>query len=812
MRKYLRFVFLLGFIPSPVCAQQLGPLTVNKIMRDPQWIGTSPSEVFWSPDSRRVYFNWNPDQALSDSLYYITVPGRVPRKATPSERSRALAENRGARNSKGTQMVFTQNHALYLLDLATGRMRSLIRTSEPLEEPRFGFHDTRVVFQRNLNLYSQDLKTGALEQLTDFQPGNKNDDHRTVSATERYLKADALHNSAVLRKRAEKDSIRSADEAADGLSGLPKTIYLGSRHLSGISVSPDGRFVVYRVATRSRGVRYTQVPDYVTTSGFTRDIRSRPTAGANEPVFSSFVYDRVDDTVYPVLTKDIPGIRDIPGYLKDYPHRDSLAQRRPALRMVCIRDPVWNNQTGQGFVEIRSLDHKDRWLMLLDAHTGKLRLLDRQHDSAWIGGPDIGWLNIDLSGASLAYFDVPTQVNGDRGPGYLGWIDGHTIWFQSEKTGYSHLYTLDTETGRARALTSGRYEVLQAELSPDHKSFYLITNQTAPGDRQFYQLDLATGRQTRITAPGGGNEVSVSPDGKTLAVLHSTPTSPWELYLQDNRPGSQARRVTHRAQSAEYKSYRWRTPEVITFRDRDTQEVYASVYRPAAPAPSRPGVIFVHGAGYLQDVHDWWSYYFREHMFMNLLCDEGYTVMDIDYRGSAGYGRDWRTAIYRHMGGKDLDDIVDGAGYMADSLGVNPSKIGIWGGSYGGFMTLMALFKTHTFACGAALRSVTDFAHYNHPYASAILNTPVTDSLAYVRSSPIYFAAGLSGHLLMCHGIVDTNVHFQDIARLAQKLIELGKHDWQLAVYPVESHDFKEASSWTDEYTRVYRLFQTYLR
>jgi dipeptidyl aminopeptidase/acylaminoacyl peptidase len=127
-------------------------------------------------------------------------------------------------------------------------------------------------------------------------------------------------------------------------------------------------------------------------------------------------------------------------------------------------------------------------------------------------------------------------------------------------------------------------------------------------------------------------------------------------------------------------------------------------------------------------------------------------------------------------------------------------------------MTLMALFKTRVFACGAALRSVTDFAHYNQDYTSAILNTPQQDSLAYVRSSPIYFADGLQAPLLMCHGMVDSNVHFQDIVRLTQKLIELGKKNWQLAVFPVESHDFSHASSWTDEYYRVHQLFEQYLK
>jgi dipeptidyl aminopeptidase/acylaminoacyl peptidase len=165
------------------------------------------------------------------------------------------------------------------------------------------------------------------------------------------------------------------------------------------------------------------------------------------------------------------------------------------------------------------------------------------------------------------------------------------------------------------------------------------------------------------------------------------------------------------------------------------------------------------------------------------------------------------------MGGKDLDDQIDAAKYMVEKLGVNQKHIGIYGGSYGGFITLMAMFtQPDVFAAGAGLRSVTDWAHYNHGYTSNILNEPFTDSIAYKQSSPIYFASGLKGHLLMLHGMIDQNVHFQDIVRLSQRLIELGKDNWELAVYPMEDHGFTEPSSWTDEYKRIFKLFETYLK
>jgi dipeptidyl aminopeptidase/acylaminoacyl peptidase len=137
----------------------------------------------------------------------------------------------------------------------------------------------------------------------------------------------------------------------------------------------------------------------------------------------------------------------------------------------------------------------------------------------------------------------------------------------------------------------------------------------------------------------------------------------------------------------------------------------------------------------------------------------------------------------------------------------------VYGGSYGGFITLMALFTSpDTFAAGAALRPVTDWAHYNHTYTSNILNEPQKDAEAYRRSSPIYFAEGLKGALLICHGVVDTNVFFQDSVRLVQRLIELRKENWELAIFPVENHGFEKETSWADEYRRIFKLFEENLR
>ncbi|MCH9031794.1 MAG: S9 family peptidase, partial [candidate division Zixibacteria bacterium] len=517
------------------------------------------------------------------------------------------------------------------------------------------------------------------------------------------------------------------------------------------------------------------------------------------------IYDRERDTVYYVSTDSIPGIYDQPEYLKELEsaandgnesdsaealEEESEEEEKP--RKVVIRGPWWSENGKSAFVVVMSLDFKDRWIMTLDAETGALSLLDWQHDDAWIGGPGIwGWTY----------------------QGEVGWTpDNKSVWFMSEETGYSQLYTVNASSKKKIRLTKGDFEVQNVRISRDKKLWYYVSNEVHPGEQHFYQLPIKGGTPTRLTFADGRHKVFISPDEKTLAIRYSFSNKPWELFVQDNKYGSSPKQITN-SLSEEFNSYPWRSPKILTFTARDGIEVYARLYRPENPQARGPAVVFVHGAGYTQNAHRWWSKYYREYMFNNLLVDNGYTVLDIDYRASRGYGRECRTAIYRFMGGKDLTDNVDGARFLVDNYDIDSTRIGIYGGSYGGFITLMAMFTTpDVFSAGAALRPVTDWAHYNHGYTANILNTPTIDSLAFARSSPIYHAEGLKGALLMCHGMIDTNVHFQDVVRLAQRLIELGKENWEVAVYPLEAHSFKEPSSWTDEYRRIFKLFEDNLK
>lgn len=782
------FTILLLTCTTGAFAQKLDTLTIEKIMRDPKWIGVSPSNIRWSDDSKNIYFNWNPDVSAANDLFVISPTDTKPQKVSIAVQ-RDMPAPYGSLNKKLTKKVFEKNGDLFIEDIKTGKTTRLTHTEQRESNPAFSGDESEIIYSQGNNLFALKLNGSGLQQLTNFVK-SATDKKAPASGNqqETWLKKQQLELFDIVKEENKQEKLDSTQNAALKVKGL-KELAFGDKRVGGAKISPDNRFVTYRLTKAAEDVKEAIVPNYVTESGFTEDIPNRSKVGRASSTSETFIYDRTLDTVYKIITNDIPGIKDLPDYVKDYPKELADLKKANADRQVTIEGLIWSEDGKNAFVVVIAQDNKDRWIMRLDPTSGKLSLLDRQRDEAWIGGPGI-----------------------DNGEGNVGFIDNTHFYYQSEASGYSHIYVADITNNTKKQLTSGKWEVQTLQLSNDKKTFYFTANIDHPGLTSFYSMPVSGGKPVKITGMKGGNEVTLSPDEKWLAIRYSYSSKPWELYVQANKPGAKAVKVTNSV-SAEYNSYPWRDPEIITFKNRYGADVYARLYLPKKADPAKPAVVFVHGAGYLQEVTYSWSYYFREFMFNNMLADNGYTVIDIDYTASAGYGRDWRTGIYRHMGGKDLTDQVDGVKYLVDKYGVNPKHVGLYGGSYGGFITLMGMFtEPDVFAAGGAIRSVTDWAHYNHEYTANILNEPFTDEIAYRKSSPIYFANGLKGNLLMLHGMIDQNVNYQDIIRLSQKLIELHKENWELASYPVEDHAFEQPSSWTDEYKRIFKLFEQTLR
>ncbi len=793
MKNQLIILLLFSFFFGSAQVQKNNKslLTIEQIMQSPgKWIGTSPDNISWDEKSTKIYFEWNPEKDTLSSLYSYNLKTRKTEKVSVEEKQKLAGRNSNF-NSNKSKKAFIKNGNLFLRDIEKGVDKQLTEWLERISSPVFVLNDTEISFVKNNNLYCINPETGLIRQITNFVQGEEKPEQKP-KGIDLFLENQQTDLFEVFKKREAMAKAREFQNEKEKIKE-PEKIYLGKKRLGNALLSPTGKFVVYTAFQNAQGNKQTSVTHYVSESGYTENKDARPKVGSNQTESEIGIFDISKNKTVKIKTDDIPGLKDIPDYLTDYPARMPKDSSEFKNRSVNLLGPVWNEKLDLAVVVALSHDNKDRWILLLDPSTGKLETLDRQRDEAWIGGPGIGGWGMSA--------------------GDLGWMpDGKSVWFHSEVSGYSHLYAVHIETKQKTALTSGKFEISDAFISNDKKHFYFTANKVHPGVTHFYKMPVWGGELTQITSMEGGNEVTLSPDEKYVAVRFSTANKPWELYLIENKAGAKAVQVTH-STTPEFEKYNWRTPEFITFKAQDGADVHARLYRPEKAEKQGPAVIFVHGAGYLQNAHKWWSSYFREYQFHNFLADNGYTVLDIDYRGSAGYGRDWRTGIYRHMGGKDLSDHVDGAKMLVEKYGVPPAKIGIYGGSYGGFITLMAMFNhPGTFAAGGALRAVTDWAHYNHGYTSNILNTPVEDSIAFRRSSPIYFADGLQGALLMCHGMVDDNVQFQDIVRITQRLIELGKENWELAVYPVEAHSFAEPSSWTDEYKRIFKLFEENLK
>ncbi|HEX9730575.1 MAG TPA: prolyl oligopeptidase family serine peptidase [Thermoanaerobaculia bacterium] len=817
---------LAGLLGMPSADAQGGAtapeVTLELIMADPEWIGNPPERPYWADDGGAVYFEQ--ERPGEDDVFDLVRVDLASGGLTVLDDSqRGGAGVAGGDWSRDRRFkVYSREGDVYLHDVAGGEIRQLTRTVEPESAPRFLAGDRRVAFHRGRAVFVRDLESGLEYQVAELQLA---DDPAEEEPPEDFLARQQRRLFDWVREQREDEERareREREARREDPSRVPPPWYLGDDvELVDSALAPGGDWMLLVVADkdRQRGKR-DQMPNYVSAGGYVTIEDVRPKVGTGDGKGERLVaLDLEAHRRFELDLSALPGIAEDPlaelrrlaqerkEKRRDEEKRDEDEDEEPEEdgeakpRQVNVAGVRFAPDGRFAAFMARSVDNKDRWLALVERPAGgeapALTTVHRLHDPAWIN-----W-----------------EHNG------FDWLeDGRRLWYQSEETGFSQLYLYSLDDASARPLTAGESVVDEPAVSPDQRFVYFVANPDHPGVYEVYRVPVAGGASEQLTRLGGVNSFTLSPDGARLLVTHSTTTSPPELFLVDlaaDLPAASARRLTHTASEA-FSSISWTAPEIVAVpSSHQERPIWSRFYPPRELMASdatrdadgrRAAVIFIHGAGYLQNAHQGWSGYFREFMFHTLLTRHGYLVLDMDYRGSRGYGRDWRTAIYRDMGGPELEDLADGVAWLVERHGVDPRRLGVYGGSYGGFLTFMALFKRpELFACGAALRPVTDWAHYNHPYTSNILNTPELDPEAYERSSPIELAAGLARPLLICSGMQDDNVLFQDTVRLAQRLIELGKEDWELAIYPIEAHGFVEPASWLDEYRRIFKLFRAHL-
>jgi dipeptidyl aminopeptidase/acylaminoacyl peptidase len=786
-------VFLL---PAPALAQDL---TLEQIMADPDWLGNPPENAYWGDDNRTVFFEQKRSGSKLRDLYSVDTRDAEIAQVAEADWSRYFKESIVSNNT-GAQRAWTYAGDVYLGDRKSPLQ--VTRTVAVESDLAFMSDGRRIAFERDGQVFVFDPANGLTQQVTNVRfekdPADEEDFDVLRTHQERLYRQLREAKEDEIEAREREDS-RFAVDAALG----PAPVYMGDKLSSqGHSLSPNGRWhlVITASADFAEG-KLGSMPNYVTASGHVENRETRTRVGRNGyAAHAIWLIDLESGEKFELDLGELPGIdvdpladlraSAIEHFVGMGEDREAAEKRlqAPDIRGVEVYSVQWSPDGTQAVLWVHASDNKDRWLATVDFAEKKLVSQHRLSDEAWVN-------------------------NYHRGHGWLK--DNRTLWFLSEDHAYLGIYTKNVTEPQSAALVAGQHVVFDPVLGPSGKYIYYRANVGHPGIYEIWRVDVASGKAEQLTKLGGVNEVTVSPDESRLLITHSEINRHPELYVQANKPGATATRLTD-TMSDEYKAINWQQPAIVEVPSSHVDApIYTKIYLPADHDPTQeyPAVMFVHGAGYTQNSDFGWPYYFREGMFHNLLTQHGYVVIDMDFRASEGYGRDWRTAIYRRMGVPELEDFHDGVDYIVENYGVNRERIGVYGGSYGGFMTFVAMFRApDLFKAGAALRPVSDWSHYNHGYTSNILNTPDIDPEAYRISSPIEDAEGLKNPLLIASGMQDDNVFFQDSVLVVQRLLELKKEDFEIALYPLDPHSFVNPESWLDEYRRIFKLFERNLK
>ncbi len=439
-------------------------------------------------------------------------------------------------------------------------------------------------------------------------------------------------------------------------------------------------------------------------------------------------------------------------------------------------------------------DQKHRWLLVSDL-------------------PDAGASSIPASPSTLKAKVIfhETDITNYWGPVLLSdWTrDGGSIIFVSDKDGDYHLYRMPALGGDAVRLTQGPWQVTAMEVPEkgDGTTVYFSSSMAGPGEVQLYRIDaLKGGEPVRLTRPAGTHQAILSPDGKRFAAISTNDIQPPDLFIAETAPGASMRRITSSALKA-FAEYDWITPRYLTFPSRKDGAILHA--RLILPPDFKKGTKYplILGSVYNNTVRNRWTPGNAFDLF--LAQEHGFIVMNVDIRASTPYGRKFRQATMGDLGGIDLEDLISGVEYLDEQGMIDRERVGIWGWSYGGFLSLMAKFKApDVFKVGVAGAPVSNWLH-DTTWVVPLLGDPKDNAEAYRRTSPITYASDLKGKLLIVHAMGDERVLFQDTAAVVDKLIR-AKKDVDVVWAPKGGHGYDPSDE--GQYNRYKRIADYFIQ
>ena len=400
-------------------------------------------------------------------------------------------------------------------------------------------------------------------------------------------------------------------------------------------------------------------------------------------------------------------------------------------------------------------------------------------------------------------------------PNALFWGVNDRIAFPWEGDGWLHLYSVSASGGEATLLTPGEFEVESVILSPDRRELVFSSNQGDIDRRHLWRVPVSGGPPAAVTK-GEGLEwmPALTHDGKTLAYIQAGARSPARAVV---RTGSQpARDLAPGTIPAGFPEDRLVVPEPVIYSSADGMRIHAQLFKPPGikAGERRPALIFLHGGSHRQMLLGWHNsaYYNKAYGMNQYLATRGYVVLAINFRAGIGYGLDFREAQnIGASGASEFNDVLGAGLYLRSRADVDPDRIGLWGGSYGGYLTALGLAKaSHLFAAGVDIHGVHDWNVGIRNFIPDYDPTPEQRRLAF-ESSPMAWLDSWRSPVLLIHGDDDRNVNFAETVDLAEEL-RRRKVDVEILVFPDEVHSFLLHSSWVEAFRAAADFFDRKLR